>query len=78
MRSTGGPIINLPQEKRMLSRREWLGLTLGTGAALALDTRMLSALRRLTPAHQLITRAIPSTGERVPLVGSAARPPSRR
>jgi aryl-alcohol dehydrogenase-like predicted oxidoreductase len=53
----------------MLSRREWLGLTLGTGASLALDTRMLSALRRLAPADQLITRAIPSTGERVPLVG---------
>ncbi|MBA2671283.1 MAG: aldo/keto reductase [Gemmatimonadetes bacterium] len=53
----------------MLSRREWLGLTLGTGAALAMDTRMLSAVQRLTPAHQLITRAIPSTGERVPLVG---------
>jgi aryl-alcohol dehydrogenase-like predicted oxidoreductase len=53
----------------MLSRREWLGLTLGTGASLALDTRMLSALRRFTPADQLITRAIPSTGERIPLVG---------
>jgi aryl-alcohol dehydrogenase-like predicted oxidoreductase len=53
----------------MLSRREWLGLTLGTSASLALDTRMLSALGRLAPARQLITRAIPSTGERIPLVG---------
>jgi aryl-alcohol dehydrogenase-like predicted oxidoreductase len=53
----------------MLSRREWLGLTLGTGTALALDTRMLSALQRFAPADQLITRAIPSTGERIPLVG---------
>jgi len=53
----------------MLSRREWLGLTLGTGAALALDTPLLRAIQASRGGQQLITRAIPSTGERVPLVG---------
>jgi aryl-alcohol dehydrogenase-like predicted oxidoreductase len=49
----------------MVTRREWLGLTLGAGAALALDPGLLRALER----QELITRAIPSTGERVPIVG---------
>jgi aryl-alcohol dehydrogenase-like predicted oxidoreductase len=54
----------------MISRREWLRLSLGSGAALALgprrlDPQLLAALR----SQQLITRAIPSTGERIPIVG---------
>jgi aryl-alcohol dehydrogenase-like predicted oxidoreductase len=49
----------------MLSRRDWLRLSLGSGAALALDPRLLHALQ----PKQLITRAIPSTGERIPVVG---------
>jgi aryl-alcohol dehydrogenase-like predicted oxidoreductase len=49
----------------MMNRRQWLGLTAGAGAALALDPRLLSALR----TQELITRAIPSTGERLPLIG---------
>jgi aryl-alcohol dehydrogenase-like predicted oxidoreductase len=53
----------------MLSRRQWLGLTLGTGAAMALDTRLLRALQGRPGARELITRAIPSSGERIPLVG---------
>jgi aryl-alcohol dehydrogenase-like predicted oxidoreductase len=48
----------------MVTRREWLGLTLGAGAALALDPRLLSALQQ-----PLLTRAVPSTGEKLPLVG---------
>src|SRR5688500_11299736 len=48
----------------MIKRREWLGLSLGAGAALALDPRLVWAARQ-----QLITRAIPSTGERIPIVG---------
>src|SRR5687768_18317550 len=48
----------------MINRREWLGLSLGAGAALALDPRLLWAARQ-----QLITRVIPSTGERLPIVG---------
>jgi aryl-alcohol dehydrogenase-like predicted oxidoreductase len=49
----------------MVSRREWFGMTLGTGATLALDPRLLRALQH----GQLIQRAIPSTGERVPVIG---------
>ncbi len=47
----------------MLTRREWLNLTLGTGAALAFDRAILSA------QQPMIMRAIPSSGERVPIVG---------
>jgi aryl-alcohol dehydrogenase-like predicted oxidoreductase len=49
----------------MLSRRDWLRLSLGSGAALALDPGLLRALQ----PQQIITRAIPSTGERIPIVG---------
>jgi aryl-alcohol dehydrogenase-like predicted oxidoreductase len=54
----------------MISRREWLRLSLGSGAALALrpewlDARVLAALQ----AQPLLTRAIPSSGERIPIVG---------
>ena len=47
----------------MLTRRDWLSLTLGTGAALALDRASLLA------QQPLLTRAIPSSGEKLPLVG---------
>jgi aryl-alcohol dehydrogenase-like predicted oxidoreductase len=49
----------------MMNRRQWLGLTAGAGAALALDPRLLSALH----TQELIRRAVPSTGERLPVVG---------
>jgi aryl-alcohol dehydrogenase-like predicted oxidoreductase len=49
----------------MVTRREWLGLTAGVGAALALDPGVLRALR----TQQLITRAVPSSGEQLPVVG---------
>ena len=47
----------------MLSRREWLSLTLATGAAAALDRAWLSA------QQPLIMRAVPGTNERLPIVG---------
>ena len=47
----------------MINRRDWLGLSISAGAALALDPQLLWA------RQQLITRAIPSTGERLPIVG---------
>ena len=47
----------------MLTRRDWLSLTVGTGAALALDRA------RLLAQQPLITRAIPSSGEKLPIVG---------
>jgi aryl-alcohol dehydrogenase-like predicted oxidoreductase len=52
----------------MISRRRWLGTTIGAGAALAFDTSILGALERLS-AGELITRTIPGTGERIPIVG---------
>ena len=47
----------------MLSRREWLSLTLATGAAAAFDRAWLSA------QQPLIMRAVPGGNERLPIVG---------
>ena len=47
----------------MLTRRDWLTLTAGAGAALAFDPI------RLLAQQPLIMRAIPSSGEKVPVVG---------
>jgi aryl-alcohol dehydrogenase-like predicted oxidoreductase len=47
----------------MLTRRDWLSLTIGTGAALAFERASLLA------QQPLITRAIPSSGERLPVIG---------
>ena len=52
----------------MVSRREWLGMTLGAGAALALDRQPLAAFDS-SPQLSLLTRPIPKTGERLPVVG---------
>jgi aryl-alcohol dehydrogenase-like predicted oxidoreductase len=49
----------------MLTRRQYLKLTAAAGAAMAVDPRLLWA----EPERGLITRAIPSTGERLPVVG---------
>jgi len=52
----------------MISRREWLKLTAAgaaAGAALSINPRLLEAIQR----RELITRAIPSSGERLPVVG---------
>jgi aryl-alcohol dehydrogenase-like predicted oxidoreductase len=66
----------------MISRREWLRLSLGTGAALVVpgcarraaivgDGAASTAAASSSPATagQLIMRAIPSSGERIPVVG---------
>lgn len=72
----------------MYTRREWLGLTLGAGAALALTPGCRGAGSSATAGGaaassagtgaaaastagtgNLITRAIPSTGEQLPIVG---------
>jgi aryl-alcohol dehydrogenase-like predicted oxidoreductase len=54
----------------MLTRREWLGVTLGASAAMALNPRLLGALQQQSTAgSDLLMRAIPSTGEMLPLVG---------
>ncbi|HSH74483.1 MAG TPA: aldo/keto reductase [Longimicrobiales bacterium] len=51
----------------MITRREWLRLTagLGAGAAVGLDPRVLAALQ----SGELIRRAVPASGELLPVVG---------
>ena len=49
----------------MFTRRQWLARTVGASAARALNPDWLEALQQ----GQLLTRAIPSTGEQLPLVG---------
>src|SRR5688500_8203196 len=53
-----------------ISRREWIRLSLGAGAAIACGQRTIDAqvLEALQPG-KLITRAIPSSGERIPIIG---------
>ncbi|MBI4190785.1 MAG: aldo/keto reductase [Betaproteobacteria bacterium] len=48
----------------MITRREWLQRMAGAGGMLALDPRLV-----LASEARLITRAIPSSGERLPIVG---------
>ncbi len=49
----------------MVTRREWLKLTAAAGAALSLSPRVLEALQ----PRELIRRAIPSSGEQIPVIG---------
>lgn len=49
----------------MVTRREWLKYTAATGAALTLDPGLLHAWK----GQDLITRAVPSSGEMLPVVG---------
>jgi len=54
----------------MINRRQWLRMTATAGAALPFSPRLLEALS--SPAslrRELITRAVPSTGEQLPIVG---------
>lgn len=52
----------------MLTRREWLRITAGAGAALTLDPRLLQALQ-----NDEILKPIPSSGERIPVIGLGGR-----
>jgi aryl-alcohol dehydrogenase-like predicted oxidoreductase len=51
----------------MISRREFLGIAAGAGATLGLTPQLLGALRH--PGETLIQRAIPSSGEMLPVIG---------
>jgi aryl-alcohol dehydrogenase-like predicted oxidoreductase len=51
----------------MVNRRDFLGITVGAGTALALTPELLRALQQ--PGGTLIQRAIPSSGEMLPVVG---------
>ena len=54
----------------MTSRREWLRLSLGAGAALVLGPRRLDAhILQALQGQKILTRPIPSTGERIPIIG---------
>jgi len=48
-----------PKGDRMISRREWLGISLGAGATLSLTPKLLRALQLQQPGGKLIQRAIP-------------------
>ena len=47
----------------MIDRRDWFRLTVGAGALLSINPRLFAAGRKL------IARAIPSTGEKIPVIG---------
>jgi aryl-alcohol dehydrogenase-like predicted oxidoreductase len=49
----------------MLTRRDWLKYTTAAGSALCLDPALLQAMAQ----GELIRRAIPSSGEKLPLMG---------
>jgi aryl-alcohol dehydrogenase-like predicted oxidoreductase len=49
----------------MINRRDFIGISAGIGATLSLTPRLLHALAQ----GQLIQRAIPSTGEQIPVIG---------
>ena len=56
----------------MVNRREFLEIAAGTGAALALTPDLLFAHPQ--SAGTLIQRAIPSSGEKLPVISFGPRP----
>src|SRR4029078_2761733 len=58
----------------MINRREFLSTSLGVGASLALNSDLLRAFEH--SSGKLMERAIPSSGERLPVVSFAPRPPA--
>ena len=53
----------------MISRRDWLRLSAGAGAALGINPRVLDLLQ----TGPVRTRPIPSTGEEIPVIGLGGR-----
>jgi len=53
----------------MVTRRDWLRITAGAGAALGLNPRLLEALQ----TGEVRTRPIPSSGEEIPIIGLGGR-----
>ena len=53
----------------MIDRRKFLGMTAGAGAALAVTPDLLRTLRLQQQGGKLIQRAIPSSGEMLPIIG---------
>ena len=56
----------------MVNRREFLGITFGAGTTLALTPELFRALPQ--PGGKLMQRAIPSSGEMLPVISFGARP----
>jgi aryl-alcohol dehydrogenase-like predicted oxidoreductase len=90
MRGPPCAAINHKGRDRVISRREFLGLSLGAGATLALTPELLRARQQsgglrhaqavpsLSRDGKLIQRAIPSSGERLPVIGlQFGNPPPR-
>src|SRR5687768_17234622 len=53
----------------MIDRRNFLGMAAGAGAGLALGPELLRALQLQQASGKLIQRAIPSSGEMLPVIG---------
>ncbi|WP_411281693.1 aldo/keto reductase [Gemmatimonas sp.] len=54
----------------MINRRDFIGLSAGAGATLGLSPRLLAALNSVSlPQGPLLQRAIPSSGEMIPVIG---------
>jgi len=53
----------------MLNRREWFRITAGVGAAMSLNPNVLKAFQ----AQEELMKAIPSSGERIPVIGLGGR-----
>jgi aryl-alcohol dehydrogenase-like predicted oxidoreductase len=60
----------------MMNRRDFLGFTASAGASLALTPELLRALE--PSQRQLIQRAIPSSGEKLPVISFGPRPTGPR
>src|ERR1044071_8736321 len=56
-----------------MNRREFFGITAGAGAALAIPPQLLRAME-LQQGGKLMQRAIPSSGEMLPVISFAPRP----
>src|SRR5688572_12024479 len=59
--------LNLQEGNSMVSRRKFLGIAIGSGTALALTPALLLALQQ----QPLLQRAIPSSGDMLPVIGLA-------
>src|SRR5690348_14072109 len=58
----------------MINRREFFGITAGAGATLALTPELLRALEGVEQPGKLMQRAIPSSGEMLPIISYGPRP----
>ena len=62
----------------MINRRDFLGITAGAGVGLAFTPELLRALELQQARGKLMQRAIPSSGEMLPVISFAPRPTAPR